>query len=81
MTAAPHPALLWNRVLHIAESMEDPGMSLAQLRAQLCALDEGFAGAFDPAEQFPEFVAHRLCRSMERLVARLEAGPHPGPQA
>jgi hypothetical protein len=72
VTGAPHQALLWSRILHIAESMEDPQISLEQLRGQLCALDEGFAGVFDPAEQFPEFVAHRLCRSMERLLAGLD---------
>jgi hypothetical protein len=73
MTGAPLQCLLWDRVLHVAESMDDPQVSLAQLQAQLCALDEGFAGVFDPAEQFPEFAAHRLCRSMERLLVRLQA--------
>ncbi len=77
MTGAPQQALLWNRLLHIAECMDDPQVSLEQLRASLCALDEGFAGAFDPAEHFPEFVAHRLSRSMGRLLARLEASARP----
>lgn len=81
MTGAAHQAVLWNRVLVLAESMDDPQLQLAQLRASLCALDEGFVGSFDPAEHFPEFVAHRLCRSMGRLLARLDVSAQPDHRA
>lgn len=63
---------LWNRVLEMSEIMEDPLVSTRQIRDLLSGLEVGFADTFDPAENFPEFAAHRLCRSLGRLLERLE---------
>lgn len=63
---------LWHRVLVISETIDDPAIPLQHIRGMLCGLDEGFAGRFDPVEDFPAFAAHRLCRSLERLLGRLE---------
>jgi hypothetical protein len=52
--------------------MDDPAVSIGQIRGLLYGLEEGFATVFDPAEEFPEFVAHRLCKSLERMLARLD---------
>lgn len=72
MSGATGESPLWNRVLVISESMDDPTIPLRQIRGLLCGLEEGFAGTVDPVEDFPEFAAHRLCRSLERLLGRLE---------
>jgi hypothetical protein len=52
--------------------MDDPAVSIGQIRGLLYGLEEGFASVFDPAEEFPEFVTHRLCKSLERMLARLD---------
>jgi hypothetical protein len=57
-------------LLLIAESLDDPVIPLERIRLQLRGLEEGFAGAFDPAEDFPEFVAVQLCRSLQRALQR-----------
>lgn len=63
---------LWSRVMVISEAIDDPTIPIGHIRGLLCGLDEGFAGTFDPVEDFPEFAAHRLCRSFERFLARLD---------
>lgn len=68
---------MWNRLLMAAESMDEPGCSIEHAADLLRGLEEGFADVFDPAEDFPEFAAHRLCRSMRRLLDRLD-GPGAG---
>ncbi|MCB1702706.1 MAG: hypothetical protein KDI14_17960 [Halioglobus sp.] len=70
-------SLLWNRVLVISESMDEPDCSVEHIANMLCGLEEGFAGAFDPADDFPEFATHRLCRSMRQLLDRLAERPTP----
>lgn len=73
MNGTPVESPLWNRVLVISESMDDPAVSIRQIRGLLCGLEVGFAGTFDPAENFPEFATHRLCRCLERMLARLDS--------
>lgn len=68
----PQESPLWMRVLVISESMDEPGCSIEHIGNLLNGIEEGFAEAFDPAEDFPEFAAHRLCRAMRRLLVRLE---------
>lgn len=63
---------LWSRVLVLAESMDEPGCSIENIRNLLCGLEEGFADTFDPAEDFPEYATHRLCGSLRRLLAQME---------
>jgi hypothetical protein len=70
MPDLPCKSVLWNQVLLLSETFEDPKISLEDLRQQLCAVEEGFSGAFDPAEDFPEFVTVRLCRSLQRALQR-----------
>lgn len=70
-TPAPESPI-WNRVLVLAESMDEPECSIEHIRNLLCGLEEGFADTFDPAEDFPEYATHRLCGSLRRLLAQLE---------
>jgi len=60
------------RVYALSEAMEDPRCSEAEIIGLLRGLEEGFAEASDPAEQFPMFATLSLCRSMERMLTRLQ---------
>ena len=71
----PRESPLWHRVLVISETMDEPECSIEHIRDLLRGLEEGFADTFDPAEDFPESAAHRLCGAMRRLLARLEGRP------
>ncbi|CAA0094760.1 Uncharacterised protein [Halioglobus japonicus] len=68
--------LLWGRVLAIAESMEAQDCSLEEITGFLNGLDEGFASAADPVDNFPEYVAMRLCRSMALVLQRVDQQRH-----
>lgn len=71
MTGGAHDAeaVFWNRVLTLAETM-DTDDSAAAVQDQLRALEEGFAGAFDPVDAFPAYVTLKLCRSLQRRLER-----------
>ncbi len=64
--------LLWARALAVAESMEARDSTLEDIGGFLCGLDEGFSGTADPVEDFPAYVAVRLCRSMALVLQRIE---------
>jgi hypothetical protein len=72
MTQASLETPLWNRIYMLAEAMEDQSSSIEHIESFLHGLEEGFGDVFDPAEDFPEFVAVRLCSSMAQLLSRLE---------
>ncbi|RLQ20692.1 hypothetical protein DWB85_16310 [Seongchinamella sediminis] len=73
---SPQPeSPLWMRLYVIAEAMEDPASSEAEIIGLLRGLEEGFAETNDPAEQFPVFATLRLCRSVDKMLARLRASP------
>ena len=73
----PQESPLWMRLLVLSESMDDPECAAEHVIAFLRGLEEGFAHAIDPAEQFPEFATIRLCRSMVSLLGRLQQQPSP----
>lgn len=61
-------SVLWHQMLLISDALDDPDVPLEHVRQQLCGIEEGFAGMFDPVEDFPEFVAVRLCRAFQRTL-------------
>ena len=73
----PQESPLWMRLLVLSESMDDPECAAEHVIAFLRGLEESFAHAIDPAEQFPEFATIRLCRSMASLLGRLQQPPSP----
>lgn len=61
----------WNQLLNLAEGIDTSAASLDDLYGFLLALDEGHAGRFDPADQFPEYATVQLCRSIRRRLEKL----------
>lgn len=65
----PSPSTgLWQYLLTLAETLDRAPASLEDLHGHLLALEEGFAGTFDPADEFPEFAVVALCRALRRQV-------------
>lgn len=64
----------WNHLLATAEVIEASTGSLEELHGHLLALEEGFAGIFDPGNHYSEYVAILLCRSIRRRLADSTAG-------
>lgn len=67
-TDLPHKSVLWHQMLLLSEAVNDAQIPLEHVRQQLGGIEEGFAGTFDPVEDFPEFVAVHLCRSLQRRL-------------
>ena len=72
MTTLPPDVVFWTKVMEISETMDDNDSSLTHLQGLLCGLEEGISHRPDPVEAFPEFAALRLCRSLGRLLERLD---------
>lgn len=65
MTPDNVKALFWQRLLFVAESeTNDTGGD--DFNSQLLGIDEGFGHCFDPVDDFPEYVAVRLCRAFRQ---------------
>ena len=65
MTTANVKAVFWQRLLLVAEAGANEN-GRDDLDAQLLGIDEGFGHCFDPVDDFPEYVAVRLCRAMRQ---------------
>lgn len=65
MTPDNVKALFWQRLLLAAEA-ETNEKGGSDLDSQLLGIDEGFGHCFDPVDDFPEYVAVRLCRALRR---------------
>lgn len=70
MTAPLLHGPFWNRLLGVADVIDDPGVSADDLRAHLLAVEEGHGQALDPADQFPEYTALMMCRALRRRLER-----------
>lgn len=58
--------VFWSRVLMLAETSHE--MELEQIREGLLGIEEGFAGTFDPADCYEEYLTLQLCRAMSRAL-------------
>jgi hypothetical protein len=71
--------LFWNQMLMRSDSIVDidPNAPDAteQVRAQLSTITEQFDRAFDPADQFEEYVAVALCQALQRALTPKVAKP------
>ena len=70
--SSANTARFWNQLLTLAEGIDSSAGSLDDLCGFLLAVDEGHSGAFDPADQFPEYAAVQLCRSIRRKLEQLD---------
>lgn len=66
--------IFWARVQTLADTMDDPSSTIQDLKAHLLAVDEGFSHAFDPADQYEEYVAVQFCRGLRRRLERIVPG-------
>lgn len=66
MTPDNVKAVFWQRLLFVAEAAEANEKEGDDLDSQLLGIDEGFGHYFDPVDDFPEYVAVRLCRALRR---------------
>ncbi|MGE0623160.1 MAG: hypothetical protein AB7I04_20255 [Pseudomonadales bacterium] len=74
MTGTPsNPALLWDRLITLADAIDQPGCTGEDLGAALLSIEEGFSDMLDPADHYPEYVAVLFCRALRRRIER--AGP------
>lgn len=66
----------WNQLLVRCDAIAaiDPGAddARAQLSAQLETIATAYGQHFDPADQFEEYVAMALCRTIEQVVSRMK---------
>lgn len=60
--------VFWNKLLFLADELNASDDPPGVLGTRLLAIEEGFSGAFDPAENFPGYVALALCRGMRRRL-------------
>lgn len=64
-------AVIWRRLLTIADAINDQTSTIVDLEAHLLAVDEGFSEAFDPADHYAEYVAVLFCRALRRKLERI----------
>ena len=71
--------LFWNQMLMRSDSIVDidPNApdAMEQVRAQLGTITEQFDRAFDPADQFEEYVTIALCQALQRALTPKVARP------
>lgn len=71
--------LFWNQMLMRSDSIVDidPNApdAMEQVRAQLGTITEQFDRAFDPADQFEEYVTVALCQALQRALTPKVARP------
>ncbi len=75
MTDPRATRVFWGRLLTVVDELDDPSSTLGDLKAHLLAVDEGFSQAFDPADQYAEYLTVLLCRAVRH---KLEGGLDPG---
>lgn len=67
-----HNNVFWNQLLMRGDSIAaiSPGATdaIEQVLAQLATLTEQFDRAFDPADQFEEYVAVNFCQALQRAL-------------
>lgn len=61
-------ALLWLRMLETAERLDARDPQGSRVAEELATLEEAFGTCFDPADEFPEFVAMQFCRALRRRL-------------
>jgi hypothetical protein len=70
VTQSSSNSVLWNRLLAIADTIDDPDAPVEELCAQLLAVEEGPGQGLDPADQYAEYTALLLCRALRRRLQR-----------
>tara|TARA_B100001540_G_scaffold303512_1_gene312225 strand:- start:2931 stop:3152 length:222 start_codon:yes stop_codon:yes gene_type:complete len=62
-------AVFWDRLLSLADTIESRGLC-AETVNHLLAIEVGFAGSFEPTEEYPEYAAMRLCMALQRHLEK-----------
>ena len=66
----------WLRLLAVSDTARQDSVSPSLLLNQLSGVEEGFADVFDPADDFNEYVALSLCRSIRQWMdANIDDNP------
>lgn len=69
----------WNQLLMRSDSIADidpnTADAAAQVLAQLATVAEQFDRAFDPADQFEEYVAVNFCQALQRALTPKRTAP------
>jgi len=69
MSTNPEPStIFWNRLLAAVDIIDQQAVPTDEAVACLLALEEGFSECFDPADNYPEYVAVMLCRAARHRI-------------
>lgn len=60
-------ALFWQRILDLIDAIEASDSPRQELENHLESIDAIYRGAFDPVDDYPEFLVAKLCHSLETL--------------
>ncbi len=67
-------SIFWDRLLAATDLIDHKDVTSDEAIASLLAIDEGFSAQFDPADQYPEYVAIMLCRALRHRIEITDRG-------
>ncbi len=71
-SSASNRAIIWDRLLALADEIDNQQCTVHDLESRLLTIEEGFSSVFDPADHYAEYVAVLFCRALRRRIERAQ---------